>query len=803
MKKIIVLLITLLSALTIFIGCSSLDEYYSENSTEFLGNSRLKAPTSDGITLDGIADESKWGETVHHVHKEKGVTIDTAVTFGNNGWYFSVDVLGEGIYHNASYNHAKNSSIALFVMNAGLDPKDYWKSYAAITVDAKDDICTMPIKYAAETVVKGELNSKDAQGMSTEIYLPYSSLGHIEKPDKIFVYANYNSVVGTSTNTAVNRWIKAGRVDVGGLFYLFDENGWTDEDDENDFLGDSIQGAVKTGGWDLSKKDEGIYRSENNDNQWLFVRNSKSSHYSIEATMKIVGGINDKAPQFGLLIAADEDEKYAMLLEGRPATVESKKAILRVLTLDSSWTTQNTGVNIENVDLTENGVKLKVFRDGRHFHYLINGKVVYSAQLPVRSDTTCGLYTVGGEAIYTDVKYEDFTDNKVALYEALDEYSGNVIVPTEGIIGGRIEVKESVVEDNASTKVNIIAYSGYKLKSVMVNGRVCTSEAKSQTQNGVWVIPSVTESKRISASFEKVPADKVVTISGRVLADNGGVVSGQIVKLYSDAFCYETTISHEGKIELKVEKGEYEFYLKPMGFWAYTTSINAQENIDLGEIELIYSQGLPVNATLTNKQGIELRGNTTYEYGDESVQGSKVGLLYTLLDDSLGEVSMVMATISFVEKTTDNDCSAGFVFTSSQDKNGDGVAENALENGFTVLWYRNGIRTYNFNDAQAAGWVNGQGSYITEANLGLNDFRTSPGTGKETLMVVRKGTTYYIFRIVGGEVALLTTRTYDKYSGEMAIGFMTSGCIAKYEYYSFTTDAEEIDAFLESQEING
>ncbi len=803
MKKIIVLFITLLSAVLLFVGCSGADKYYTENSSDFFENSRFSAPTTDGITLDGKIEEEKWRNTKSHVHLEEGVKIETAVTFGANGWYFAVDVQDDGIFHNAAFNHNKNSSISLFIMNVGVEPKDYWRSYVVVTVDAKDALCTMSVKYDASTVVKGELNSMSAKGMSTEIYLPYYSLGNVEKPQQVCVYANFNRVRGTNASTAINEWIKAGRLDAGGLFYVFDENGWTDKDEENDFLGDSIQGASKTGGWDFSKKDEGVYRSDNNDNQWLFVRNALSSDYSIEATMKIVGGINDKAPQFGLLVAGNSDEKYAMLLEGRPDTVASKKAILRVLTLDRTWTTQNTGVNIDGIDLAGEGVKLKVFREGKNFHYLINDKLVYSAPLPIDVDSTCGLYTVGGEAIYTNVKYEDFSGDKVALYSALDAYDGNAIVPNTKINGGEIIVKDSVVENNGTAEIKLIAYNGYQLKSVMVNGRACTAEAKSQTEDGVWKMPSVTTSKRISASFEPLTETNSSVVSVTFKADNGDSLNGSVVYLSGDSFSYESAIGYDDSVQIKVAKGEYKLFVKPTGFWAYTANIDAQESKDLGEIELICSQGLPVNATLTGKNGAKIDGNTTYDYGDESVQGTKVGLLYTLLDNSLGEVSMVTATISFVEKTTDNDCSAGFVFTSSQDSNGDGVAENALENGFTVLWYRNGIRSYNFNDAQEAGWINGQGSQLTEADLGLNDFRTSDTTGKETLTVVRKGTTYYIFRIVDGEATLLTTRTYDAVSGEMAIGFMTSGCIAKYEYYSFTTDEGEIDAFLESQEING
>ncbi len=802
MRKILITLIVVIAALMIFVGCNASFEGYSESSLQITSRSDFSAPSYDGIELDGSITEQAWSDSIHHVHNESGVTIDTAVVFGKNGLYIAVDVADKGIYHNIAYDHGTNSSIAVFIMRSDEEPVNYWKKYVVITVDAVNDIVTLPIPYAAKTIVKGELNTPSAYGMSTEIYVPYYSFGFVEKPNTIDAYVNYNKVRGTSTATSIGQWIKSGRMDVGGLFYTFDENGYTDADENNDVMGDSKQGASKTGGWDLSKKSEGVYRSEDNDNQWLFVRDAYASAYSIEATMKIVGGINDNMPQFGLLAAGDEDEKYAMLIEGAPATVASKRAVLRILTLDGTWTTKHTGVELSNVDLVDGGVKLTVFRDGKNFFYLINGELVYSEALPIDGNTTCGFYTVGGEAIYSGVKFVDYTDRTLELYSALNEYSGSAVVIPDGISGGKIETDASVVKENGSFTARFIAQSGYALQSIMLNGRIVTNEVFGSVQNGEWTIRNVTESQRLSATFRPLSDSESVTISGRFTSEREDGLGGTKLILTGPKFVYEGTVGWDGRYSVTVEKNEYDLYVKAQYHWAATKSVDASnDDVELADIVLLNSKGLDVNANIIGSNGAIASGNTTYEYGDESTQATKVGLLYTLLDNSLGETQMVTATLRFVERTNDYNCSAGFVFTSTEDSNGDGKAEDAFENGFTILWHANGIRSYNFNRAEQTGWQNGVGTNLIEGNLGLKDFRESDTLGSETITIVRKGTSYYVFRIIDGNAYLLTTRTYDGFTSEAAIGFMTSGCIARYENYSFSVNEQEVDEFLRENGI--
>lgn len=792
MKKLLFVLMMALVTVLACVGCSAMSGYETSTLEFKAGNIKM---SDDGITLDGTPDEEIWNSVAHHTHTESEVKIDTATVFGRDGLYIGVSVDVKGVYFVEPFNFNLNSCIAVFIAPSDLPYDKYGTGYFVITNDPFYSNSTSPVLYLSKTVAKGEMNSKDATGMCTEIYLPYSSLGYEQQPESIDLYVNYNRTRGDSSAKANGTWIKAARNDSVAFYYTFDEGGFVNADKEGDALGDCVDGTTKTGGWDLSKRSEGIYHSVRRDNQFIFVRDELATDYSIEATVRAVGGIHDGGPHWGIMTAAQGDKKYAMLIEGSTA-LKTKRLKLRTLDYTSDWVLSAPGVERDSVDIFGEGVRLKAIKDGDTLYYIVNGELVYSEKTSLSGAAACGLYTVGGEAYFSGVRFVNYDGNKSGLYAALAECSGNAIILPNTVVGGRITSEKSVVADGEDAKIYFAAQSGYKLKTVIKNGRNVTAEVAAGIVNGVWTTDADTD-LRISAIFEKLSDGEKAVVSGTLKSDTDDKIGEVKLTLSGDGLAQYEIDTAGNAFSVEVARGDYEMAVKAWVHYGVTTTVNADSAaVTLPELQLTCSRGLPVNAVIKTDGGDTLMGDCEYIYGDGCVYGKEVGLLYTLLDGSLGKVGMVTATINLKRVTGDSDSSAGFVFLPAADRDFNGITDTAKEAGYTILWWQGGIRSYNFSDADAAGWKAGSGYYENQPSLGLKDFRNSSESDTERLTVVRKGTTYFVFRHYNNEVRLITTREYKAFSGEAAIGFMTSGCVANYADYDFSVDEDEVDAFL-------
>lgn len=744
------------------------------------------------MTMDGKLEETEWQGQIPHVNVVENMTISTKTIFTDKGLYVGVEVTDNGIYYAADFNMDKNSSVKITVSPVDMITPIRANDEITVDIDTKNLRSYCVIKYAfASSVQGGAVNSGDSTGMTTEFFLPWGEMPLPEKgvkPDRVRVAASYNKVTGADLY-ATNRWVNPGyQQRKPSLCYVFDENGYTQQDSDAESIGNSYSGLSKTGGWDLSDAANGVYHTIGNNNQWLFFKNISAENYIVQATVKIVGGIDDPGPHAGIMIGRNETQKNALLVDGRVAYLSGNRTQLRVLTqAGTSWSLGPILYHDTNFPLKDK-LQLKVIKNGSLIYYIVNDTYICSDELlGMEGKTEPGLYTVGCEAYFSNLSCTVYdtakNEEKESLVAEIARYTNTVTVP-ENLRGGVIESNCRDVVDGGDVQISLQLMAGYKLDTFEINGEDKLDELRNKIDGNVYTLKNVTEAVEINATFVKLNGVKIRTVKGAVETSDGlfeDKAKVLVIDKNDSLGIYTTAAKAYSGYNLRLPEGEYEISISLDGYQTKTEEFTLSGGTLERETMLLTSaKGLPVNAMVTLNNGEICSGTINYGYySDGSVVGDTAGHGYTYLKDAHGERMVVEANISLVSNPSDMNPSAGFTFSTKSD---------ADIYGFTILCIQDGLRIGNIDKLK-----NGDPTWGKNIlKLRSTTFRDTKQSGSIHLAVVRDGGLYYVFL----DRDFVDTYTIDYTVGETATGFYTAGCSARFSDYNWSKDDDVIDEWI-------
>lgn len=749
------------------------------------------AEPDEFMSVDGKLEENEWQNKIAHVNVEDNVVISTKSVFTDLGLYVGVEVIDQGIYYAADFNMNKNSSIKLTICPVDMITPIYDNDEITVDMDTKNSISDCVIKYAfATTVQGGEVNSGTSTGMTAEFFLPWTELSLEEegKPEQIRISTSYNQVTGADSN-ATNRWFNPGFHQRNpSLCYVFDENGYTQKDNETDLMGDSYSGLSKTAGWDLSDAENGIYHTVRKNNQWLFFKGISAESYILQAKVRIVGGIEDAYPHAGLLIGRNETQKNALLIDARPAWISSNRMQLRTLTQAGTTWTLNEILYHDTAFSLQNEIDMKVIKNGSLLYYVINDTYICSDELlGMEGKTEPGLYAVGCEVYFSDVSCTVYdvakTEEKENLATEIARYTNTITIP-ENIRGGSITSPRRDVLDGEDLKISLNVTAGYSLEKFEINGVDKLADLRENIQGDTYVIENITEALEFDVAFAKLSDVKIRTVKGKVDTVDGWFEKKANILVIDTSDClkvYSTTATETSGYTLRVPEGEYEIRASLDGYATKVETFTVSgATLERDKMTLQSAKGLLVNAQVELDSGEICEGTINYNYfSDGSVIGETAGHGYTYLKDAHGERIMVEASIKLVSNPTDMDPSVGFTFSTKS---------NADAYGFTVLCWRDGLRIGNIEMLR-----NGNSAWgINKTGLRSTTIRDTKKNGFIRLAVVRDAATYYVF--LDGN--FVDKYTIDYTQGETVVGFYTAGCSAQFSDYNWSTDSATINEWI-------
>ncbi len=791
------LLVLVIGCAMIFVGCGV--EEIGQNHDEFKFNYKgVEAQLNDGIDVDGKLTESVYSDAEWFESDRCGVKMRVTTVYGKNGLYVAADADVEGVYYVSDAQMNKNSYLEVKI-TTNLDGSNFDSEddYACLQTSAKYAVSTSPRRFYARAFVKGgALNTNDSTGMSAEFYIPWSELGVNEAPEQVGIYPFYIRTYTDKSAVVSPETIRYSFVGAPSLFWKFDKNGYAFNDAEDAAIGDSATGVSKTSGWDLSRESEGIVSTNNSSNQWIFITEAQESdYYSIEATVSATGGINDSDPQVGILVGNNElDEIIAVNFKCAPSYISSKRLLVKELNYSSGyfksdyrWKTTELydSGNNSKYDIS-NGVKLKAYKIGKRMLVFADGTLVADKELDeFKYKAVPGLYSVSAAATWKNVNYVAFGDYSAALSAAAAESGTNLVNASAVNNGGNVTADKVAVAKGEGVKFTITSNIGNEVDKITLNGADVTSEVASSIADGVYTYTATQNAGVIDfkVSF-KATSEQRYIMTGKLLPDasfDRFESAPEIIILNKNNALvrYETSASAtSGSFMMALPQGEYTFVINAKSHVEKRINVTVSSDDTIPDTQLESSRGMEVNATV-RVNGTDVKGNQMYSYGNKSVYNTTASTLgYTFLLGSVNTSCMISAKINLIANPTDNDPSAGFVFSANSDVG---------NKGFYVVFIRDGYR-YGLPYVSRT---------TVEGKAARNIKQTKDGDSVK-MTVVRNGATFNIYfdDVLKGTIDISDKYSGLDFSGNLAAGFFSGGCTALFSDYTFTTDSSTINAYV-------
>ena len=234
------------------------------------------------MALDGVLDEDVYAGNRYMQYSLSNTNVRLTTHFGEKGLYVGCVIKDTYIYHNKPYLMDANSSMYLYIV-----PTDVIENGTQTLQIAADTQNIWSANYvlfdAATTVQGGDVNTGNSEGMTLEYFVPWQELGLDEKPETVKIFPTYNHVSAQGVSSGlklspIGNWGKP------FMYYLFDADGYINEDAEGAIVGDSATGIAKSAGWDLTglSSETPSVRSVEDDAQIVFFKNAFTSSYVIE-----------------------------------------------------------------------------------------------------------------------------------------------------------------------------------------------------------------------------------------------------------------------------------------------------------------------------------------------------------------------------------------------------------------------------------------------------------------------------------------------------------------------------------------
>ncbi len=613
MKKKSWLLLALASAaaLTFTAGCgealkpSGVDEGNFGGS----GNDETNVLVTDKfVSVDGKLDEECWQGQKTFDYTYENVRVRVTTVFGDLGFYVGYTVSDTHVYACETRPVWMGSSVEIYVDRGDATKKteqtfqyrlgalDQWEClYGYETIEDKWSAKWLPVY--GRTQVQGTVNSGQTEGLTAEIFVRWDALGYdyaaadFIVPQSVKIMPVYNQSSGAELSSQRDFWVNNGGDHANPMHYwLFDKNGYTDEDGQGATIGDSSYGRAKTPGWDISKEGEGIVKSDLAGDQSIFFKDIYAPEYAVTTLIDFESALkywasdtfwtNDPYPKAGLILASDDTlEAFLLDYDARHRVGDAEGMFFRKGNPDPREVWQLYGTrSLKDICDASKPVRLTGVKYGRYLLMFVGdenapkygGTFVGMQEVSALAGNAApGFYALGCAVSYTD--YAVTTDRAVIDHMVEGVLS---VLTLEQKAGGALECERYGYTYGSAAKVTVKTYEGYALTSLKVNGEEKISQLSKEgvlsvamNEDRVNVVPVFTRAEstsRITGTL--VYAVKNAYATDVVLSVAGECTGGGYVYL-------ETTPSAPVN-----DEGEYAFTL-PNGVYSVTVTVDGIDKV--------------------------------------------------------------------------------------------------------------------------------------------------------------------------------------------------------------------------------
>ena len=601
MKNIKKILISVCSVLTL--TCSVLgitackDKDFTadpaENEYEYKYTTNYEGENDPGIEIDGVLDEDVWQNkkwfTNAFYTDINGTMPKLAVTAFNTeyGVYMAAKVQDGNVVYGGSLNQSRNTTFEFYYYadksDTVLGDRDYSTRHAFM-LDCGGELYSTCERMKRAVVVDGVINSGATTGATVEIFVPWSEMrvdvSDGVYPEKLFLLPAYRPILKGNTNSTQMFPVPLNPMHHMKNYYVFDDNGYTDEDPKGTTIGDASNGVAKTANWDTENLADGkVSVSTGVEFNTIYFKDAFTENFMAETTIYPFGGAEGYAGRFGgFFFLATNGNYYAMMLDMREdrfvqaqdgRNTLTKFGLTTLTEAHKTWE-QITRITIDNPDASggitpyEGGVRFKIIKDREKIHYFVNDLYLYSEKLDfVQGNVYAGLFNMNVYAEYEDYSFTALSDEELnAELNYCNIYNIDAKATT---VGGYVELNKDYAFAGDDIDIKIVTDSGYKVSKVTHNGEDITQKVSEAAKNGVYRLENINETAEFNVEFEQI--ENAVTYKGMLVLENNDAqketVAGNItlVNKTANEQRYETVATTNYGFEVKVEAGEYELFI--------------------------------------------------------------------------------------------------------------------------------------------------------------------------------------------------------------------------------------------------
>ena len=509
----------------------------------------------DFMSIDGKLDEDVWTSEKRSwmSFTEAGTTLRYTTFFTAKGLYIAAHVQDTEIIWSGRFNYAYytgdralNSAFMFFVAGPDETNLQIFSQYT-FAMDTKNCCSYEVTHFTGKAVANGDVENGEATEMTAELFITWDAL-NIEvnpatgMPDKVCIIPRYRHI-GDVTDPKQNYWIEPLYSDRYSLYSYatFNQNGYLSGEvtgADNAIWGNSPVGTSHSYGWDLSNVAEGVVQSTAPGSQAIFLSNpdAYSDRYIFSVSMRMDSSIKGTTGSNGFLRAGicnstNSKDLVAVYLDA--VSLENGIAKASRLCTDP-WTQKDdyASCNLAGYDYNASNqtVRLTVMKDGGHFYYLVEDKLLaVTYESAMSGKTFPGVYTLSTQATFFDPQFTDYSENLEEFNDILEKYVYRVTVPSN-TKGGSISIN-TVGVDNTLTKptvaVSFVPNNGYILSGFTVNGQSTINGMDSlsfiaQNIQGNTIELPLSSSVVLDVKYSKIDElAETVTIRGEVKSVDG------------------------------------------------------------------------------------------------------------------------------------------------------------------------------------------------------------------------------------------------------------------------------------------
>lgn len=731
LKKCLLILLALLCCLGVFgfAACQSdkaEDVKYDSAKNEYgvKYQSQCVAEPDENVSIDGVLDDSIWQNkkwfSSTFVANTTGTLPVLRVTgsLTDKGIYIATVLEDDNLVYNGYFNPHQCTSLEYYlcVYTVGEERTDSYVNRPHFYIDLGNNLYSTGMNMMHAVKYDGELNSGETTRAVFEMFIPWEETGiDMTKgvPTEFYFLPNSRHVLRGATGTSILKGVQNFMQHPLNL-YVFDKDGYTDEDKEDAVLGDAKNGYAKTGNWDVSEEDPNTVKIfDGEEYNSIFFRSAYSTYNVAEVTLYPEGGSAVYSGHFGGLYYLNSDGNHyaamlnfsdSYLVDGANGTKTVNN--YQIITLDNyvkSWNQVSKKTGKNDSTSTDNGIKLKIVKFRDQLHYFVNDEYYYSETVSfLTGDTFVGLYSLNMHMTYADCAYTELTETSArTLLESDGIYTVNAEVVTRG---GSVYCLTDYVVSGQDATIEFVSDNGYELSKVEKDGVDITADVIANAAEGRYVIENVTKSSDVKVSYKAL--QNAVNYTGYLTVDGQSVdATMSLVNLANQANKYSLGATKQSGFTAKVPAGEYLVVTSREGdkyVSAGKVTINADtnENYEIGaeyilKTNMKFEQGRLISAVDTYVNGAtyslvnkELHGDFKVSADFKTVEQNWSSIGFTIIDSNNNSIQIMLGGTSII-RVLANYCwneNDGGINRIEKGVSSFAVNNNSLECGMSVVY---------------------------------------------------------------------------------------------------------------------